>query len=778
MFRFKSVIVMLMLTLSVWATDGNGHFHMSFKQQNVPVQNVEQQFATWFSLPEQTVWQEISRNTDQLGMTRIEYRQFVAGVEVEHSQILLHVKDGQVLSANGTVMEQHRSPSATTRKKASKWHILSPFSGKLYLIDSPDGYIYARKVSSGNREWIYYDAETGAELKRVPMRFRFTDDDTSVTVEGNGLYLGKVTMDGIKQDYGSIGLHDTQRRIYTIPAGNIQSLDTLAAHGQLGDYFPANMIPSNIDKSSLKHLLYSVFDSLPDLTKYLLSGGIVSTNDNQFYAYRLKSVKVERAKAVDENGKEYDLTPSKGILSSCRIQLFYKQTDGVLYDFYYYMTNSDGVIMIDDVANSDVILTREGVTLTLSIGKHDENYDGGKFIRKYTVSFLPDDSGKMIIDRDDLKATIEYEKCGSPAVDVHKGMEATYDFYKNVLGRDSYDDKGSPIYNIMYFPSELSTIQRDTIGFLDDEGLHNSAYYIEPMPSQDEEDIEKAIYVFESVPFNAAANYLEYNPWFMSYGMGGRYKPLGSIFMRPMVELSVMAHEFTHLVTRCTANLEYFEESGALNESFSDIIGISVAKSDDYGYGSNYPWAVGAYDVFVGFSNIRDFANPHNSMDGKNPCPGTYKGLYWLDENGESEVHNQSGVMNKFYYLLCNGDTGTNDHGYNYSVTGIGIDKGVKIAYRTLVQYATEESDYADIRNSYIEAATDLYGASSNEVEAVKKAWSAVGVYGDEDPSDVKSAISVSNTKANDAVYDLQGRRIETPTSGLYIKNGRKYVVK
>lgn len=47
------------------------------------------------------------------------------------------------------------------------------------------------------------------------------------------------------------------------------------------------------------------------------------------------------------------------------------------------------------------------------------------------------------------------------------------------------------------------------------------------------------------------------------------------------------------------------------------------------------------------------------------------------------------------YYLLTDGDSGTNDHGYSYTVTGIELEKSQQIAYRTLTEYATQESQYA-----------------------------------------------------------------------------------
>ena len=101
-------------------------------------------------------------------------------------------------------------------------------------------------------------------------------------------------------------------------------------------------------------------------------------------------------------------------------------------------------------------------------------------------------------------------------------------------------------------------------------------------------------------------------------------------------------------------------------------------------------------------------------------------------------MHRNSGVQNRWYFLLCEGETANNSYfvegGKPYSMTGIGMEKAVQIAYRTLVQYATSQSQYADIRLCHIQAAKDLYGDNSAEVEAVIKAWDIVGVT-DETPT-------------------------------------------
>ena len=149
-----------------------GHFFKTFSDGQPTAQAAPALFDQWFSLPEGTEWREVSRQTDNIGMERIEYRQYVSGIEVEYSQVLLHVRDGRVLSANGTVMEQRRTPAKLQR------HSIMHRGGtptdllgrKLLLIDTDNGYRYATMcISADGRYKVYHDMETGEELKRVPV---------------------------------------------------------------------------------------------------------------------------------------------------------------------------------------------------------------------------------------------------------------------------------------------------------------------------------------------------------------------------------------------------------------------------------------------------------------------------------------------------------------------------------------------------------------------------------------------------------------------------------
>jgi Zn-dependent metalloprotease len=210
--------------------------------------------------------------------------------------------------------------------------------------------------------------------------------------------------------------------------------------------------------------------------------------------------------------------------------------------------------------------------------------------------------------------------------------------------------------------------------------------------------------------------------------------------------LDILAHEFTHGVTQYTCNLVYQREPGALNESFSDLLGEYVENK--VFNGNN--WLLG-WDRIVGGVNapIRNMEAPLAFEQ-----PDRYGGFKWSPasnacnpigpgnpgNNDYCGVHTNSGVQNRMYYLLSVGGNGwTNDsssrnvaatgaNAYQWSVAGITIDKAARIAYRVMTVYLSSNSNYFDSRNAWVHAAEDLYGACSFEAIQTGKAWYAVGI--------------------------------------------------
>ena len=253
------------------------------------------------------------------------------------------------------------------------------------------------------------------------------------------------------------------------------------------------------------------------------------------------------------------------------------------------------------------------------------------------------------------------------ALDAHFGSQSTYDYWMSTHGRNSINGSGGKFINFVHL----------RVGF-------DNAYW------------------------DGAA---------MNYGDGGT-------LFQPLTALDVCGHETGHGICQATANLVYQNESGALNEGFSDIWGAAVEYSVDP---TKQTWIVGE-DISKTSGGLRSMSNPL-STGVLSPCPANYRGQRWnfgTTDNGG--VHTNSGVLNHWFYILSVGKTGTNEQQQAYAVTGIGIDKAARIAYRAERLYLTPNSDYRSARVFTIQAATDLFGAASPEVTAVTDAWFAVGL--------------------------------------------------
>ncbi len=176
-----------------------------------------------------------------------------------------------------------------------------------------------------------------------------------------------------------------------------------------------------------------------------------------------------------------------------------------------------------------------------------------------------------------------------------------------------------------------------------------------------------------------------------------------------LVEDDVVHHEFTHAVTEYTAGLFYFNQSGALNESFSDIFGETIDQND--GFGNDTPavrWQIGedvspASGLPVPLRNMMtptNHGNPGKMTDPQFECgPEPFNDL--------GGVHINSGIPNHAYALMVDGGT------YNgHSITGIGLTKAAKIQYRALSVYLSSGSTFMDAYNAVNQSCTDLIGTN------------------------------------------------------------------
>ena len=257
---------------------------------------------------------------------------------------------------------------------------------------------------------------------------------------------------------------------------------------------------------------------------------------------------------------------------------------------------------------------------------------------------------------------------------AHNYAGTTYDYYKNVHNRDSYNNAGATIKSTVHYSSN-----------------YNNAYW---------------------------------NGTQMVYGDGDgvNFAPLSKA-------LDVDAHELTHAVTEYSADLVYSNESGALNEATSDILAAAAEAWSDGSVNSN-TWKIGE-DVYTpGTSGdaLRYMNNPTADGDSYDYYPERYTGT--ADYGG---VHLNSGIANLAFYLMVQG--GTHPRGKTTvsvpalsSTLTTSMDMAAKVWYRALTVYMTSSTTFQGARNATAQAATDLYGATASA--AVHKAWDAVGVPG------------------------------------------------
>jgi Zn-dependent metalloprotease len=267
---------------------------------------------------------------------------------------------------------------------------------------------------------------------------------------------------------------------------------------------------------------------------------------------------------------------------------------------------------------------------------------------------------------------------------AYKNAAVVYNYYLKTFQRDSYDDNSGPLYLIVHSPE-----------------LGNSFWNGQAMVFGDKDD------------FIADKD--------------------------DALVLDIIGHELTHAVTQYTAALEYENQSGALNESFSDVFAVMIDREDWHLFEDNtkcstlpagHCWLRDMQDPSLGGNYIPDdplsgFGQPTVMKEYAN-LPNTRQG----DHGG---VHVNSGIPNHVLYLVA---------------TASSREAAEQIFYRTLTVYLTNQSDFSDFAVGLQKSAVDLFGANSKESVAVKNALIQEGIIaGQAQPTPVPT--ETPNTQIN-----------------------------
>lgn len=252
-----------------------------------------------------------------------------------------------------------------------------------------------------------------------------------------------------------------------------------------------------------------------------------------------------------------------------------------------------------------------------------------------------------------------------------EGADETYDFYADVVGRDSIDGRGMELVSSVHFGTD-----------------------------------------FDNAFWNGTQ---------MVYGDGS-----GRIFVEGGLTsaIDVIAHELTHGITEYTAGLEYSKQPGALNESFSDVFG-SLVKQKVLGQTvDEADWLIGAGILGSAFTNndtaLRSMKEPGTAND-FDQQPSDMSNYVELPDdndprNDNGGVHINSGIPNHAFYRVA------------MALGGYAWERAGRIWFRALSQGLRSDSEFQAAAEATVTAATELFPDSGEESDAVHQAWKEVGV--------------------------------------------------
>jgi Zn-dependent metalloprotease len=246
-------------------------------------------------------------------------------------------------------------------------------------------------------------------------------------------------------------------------------------------------------------------------------------------------------------------------------------------------------------------------------------------------------------------------------------LSMTYNFFKNVFGRNSIDNKGIRLDAVIHFGDK-----------------YNNAFW---------------------------------NGTLFVLGDGD-----GQIFRRFTKDIDVLASEYTKGIIQYETHLGYSGQAGSLIQHFADVFGSLVKQYDLNQSVQSADWIIGS-GLFipkingVGLFSLKAPGTAYNDplLGGKDPQVSHFKDYNKIDYD-DGGIHLFSGIPNHAFYVAA-----TEMRGYAWNTAG-------RIWYDSLTRDLGPESTFEDLANVTFKVAGDHYGIGSEEQKAVKKGWDSVGI--------------------------------------------------
>ena len=322
--------------------------------------------------------------------------------------------------------------------------------------------------------------------------------------------------------------------------------------------------------------------------------------------------------------------------------------------------------------------------------------DPGRKIRTFSMKFNSIDCGSIRIPGEAVTSdAASFSHVG--AVIAHVNATRVFDFYFNLLRRNSLDDRGLPLVSCV----DCLDFRRNVLGVClppdqdaQQKVYQNAAFYRDP--GDPSPFIRNGVMVY------------------------GQVRGTGSTFRSFAQSLDVVGHELTHGVTSYTSDLEYVTESGALNESYSDIIGVAISNAHENDV-SRWNWELGE-ELFTSHLPFRDlsdpprFDQPDHMRDFRKLPPNVPPS----GRNDVGFVHTNSGIHNKA--------------AFNLFTSGVmPWQDVVKLFYLTLTTHGrlAPTSKFADSRAGMLASCQSLFAATPNfnqRKAAIQQAFDDVGI--------------------------------------------------
>jgi len=323
-----------------------------------------------------------------------------------------------------------------------------------------------------------------------------------------------------------------------------------------------------------------------------------------------------------------------------------------------------------------------------------------------------------LVDNDNNWTTAEHSaNKNDMGLDIHWALQGIYDYLYNTHNINSYDDAGFSIN--AYFRYGSLTDDRD------------------------------------NARWNGTASYLAFGD--------------GVYTFNALASVDVIAHEFGHGITQYQIGWGGTFDQAAFNEGMSDIWGAILEQR----IRPSATWQIGEQVMANGKSYLRNLQNTTDN-NAHSKISDTFGSTFYNNAPNEiDQFYIRSGVFSHWFYILANGESGTNDLGNSYSVTGIGLNFAEELVVEAVFNnYLSGTTTYSQIRTAMINAATAIYGSNSCQVKSITDAWYAVGVGAAASPITISGSSQICTTQTYNIPGLPTGATVTWSVTGTYSISG------